>query len=102
VKWLAQRSTLHADHYFLEEAEKGGKVVGEILGEHRARVAAKAPEMLALLAEVEYMDLGEDGLADPMACPVCVWPKTAGRHAPGCRLAAILKATEPPRGEPGE
>lgn len=51
-------------------------------------IIAKAPEMAALLRELEWADHGEPYTS----CSVCGAAKEDGQHAPDCRLSVLLRS----------
>lgn len=55
--------------------------------ERERRLRAAAPEMLALLRDLEFVDARIDGEVFRL-CPGCF---SDDGHAPNCRLAALLK-----------
>jgi hypothetical protein len=69
----------------------GGAVMN--ISPEDARLIAQAPEMYALLKELEWSQFVEGG--GDTRCPVCkgdAYP--VYKHEPDCRLAAVLKAVE--------
>ncbi len=62
----------------------------------RARLAAAAPEMARLLLELQWSGGSYEGDHMAACCPSCeafsvTSDVTAGKHEPGCRLAAVLQ-----------
>lgn len=74
-------------------AKEVTRLADELSDPARERLRIAAPEILELLREVQW---GHGGDCDP-GCPLCGarehdphHDRPAGKHAPGCRLGALL------------
>lgn len=83
-------SVLAADGEAVIEAVSAWDI--RVNGDGNAALIAKAPELLAMLVDLEW--ISPDGI---LACPVCQaiaygFPKRGDKvHAPDCRLDALLR-----------